>query len=112
MKRVAGIILKDRKGRVLAIHARKHPKHRWGLPKGRIDKGETPKKAAIREFREETGICLKPFKKYIKKVTKKSFKNKVFHIFELKVEKIGTCIFDGKEIDDVNLLHKDEIVYK
>ena len=51
MKRVAGIILKDRKGRVLAIHARKHPKHRWGLPKGRIDKGESPKKAAIREFR-------------------------------------------------------------
>ena len=28
----------------------------WGLPKGRIDAGETTEQAAIREVREETGL--------------------------------------------------------
>ena len=28
----------------------------WGFPKGGIDEGETPKDAAIRETKEETGI--------------------------------------------------------
>lgn len=29
---------------------------RWGFPKGNIDPGETPKQAAVREFKEETGV--------------------------------------------------------
>lgn len=30
--------------------------NKWDLPKGKLDKGETPKEAAIREVCEETGI--------------------------------------------------------
>jgi 8-oxo-dGTP pyrophosphatase MutT (NUDIX family) len=113
MKKIAGIVLTDGTGKVLAIHASKHPKHRWGVPKGKIDKGESPKQAAIREFREETGICLKKYKKKLKKLKKKKFKNKVFHIYKLKIkDTVDLCTFDGKEIDDITLLHKDEIVYK
>ena len=29
---------------------------RWQLPKGRVERGETPEQAAVREVREETGI--------------------------------------------------------
>lgn len=29
---------------------------KWTLPKGRVEKGETPEQAALREIREETGI--------------------------------------------------------
>ena len=32
------------------------PGHRWQLPKGIIDQGETPERAALREVREEAGI--------------------------------------------------------
>ena len=30
----------------------------WDLPKGGIDPGETPREAALRETREESGLCL------------------------------------------------------
>lgn len=30
----------------------------WSLPQGYVEKGETPKQAAVREIREETGIAL------------------------------------------------------
>lgn len=39
-------------GKLLMIYRRGY----WDLPKGKIDKGETPEIAAIREIQEETGI--------------------------------------------------------
>lgn len=30
--------------------------HYWGLPKGNVDRGETPEQAALREIEEEIGI--------------------------------------------------------
>jgi 8-oxo-dGTP pyrophosphatase MutT (NUDIX family) len=39
-------------GELLVIYRRKS----WDLPKGKIDPGESPKMAAIREVQEETGI--------------------------------------------------------
>lgn len=48
----AGGIIKDKAGKILLIHRRGH----WDLPKGKIDEGETPQVAAVREIREETGL--------------------------------------------------------
>jgi len=46
-----GLVMND-KGKVLMIHRLGV----WDLPKGKLDKGETPRKAAIREVEEECGI--------------------------------------------------------
>lgn len=35
-------------------------RHGWEMPGGRIEPGEGPEKAVVREFREETGQCLVP----------------------------------------------------
>ena len=43
---------------------------RWGFPKGNIDSGETPKQAAVREFKEETGVpILEPSLEYTLRVS-------------------------------------------
>lgn len=40
-------------GQVLLVHRTKHQD--WTLPKGKLDEGEAPLDAALREVREETG---------------------------------------------------------
>jgi 8-oxo-dGTP diphosphatase len=44
-----------RDGRVL-IARRVNPPQLWSLPGGKVEPGETPEQAAIREVREETGV--------------------------------------------------------
>ena len=59
--RAAGGIVLDSSGRVLLIERdvvrAGEPLHEVRLPKGRIEKGETDERAAVREVCEETGYC-------------------------------------------------------
>lgn len=48
----AGGVVYNTEGKVLMIHRRGS----WDLPKGKIDAGETPEQAAVREVQEETGL--------------------------------------------------------
>jgi len=52
----AGGIL-ERDGEILLVQ---RPRYQdWSLPKGKLDRGETPLQAALREVREETGYRVK-----------------------------------------------------
>lgn len=48
----AGGLVRNEAGDILVIYRRGV----WDLPKGKIDKGEKPKEAAVREVQEETGL--------------------------------------------------------
>lgn len=48
----AGGAVKNSEGKLLMIYRR----DKWDLPKGKLDKGETPEKAAVREVEEECGV--------------------------------------------------------
>ncbi len=50
----AGGVVKNRRGDYLLIY--RHDT--WDLPKGKIDPGETPDEAALREVREECGLSI------------------------------------------------------
>lgn len=53
-RRGVGIALIDARGRVF-VGQRRDTKGAWQMPQGGIDKGETPRQAALRELQEETG---------------------------------------------------------
>lgn len=51
-----GVVIRTKKGKrqILLVH---RPAYKdWSLPKGKLDRGETPKQAALREVVEETGF--------------------------------------------------------
>ncbi len=52
-----GAVIRDDAGRLLVI-LRGHDPGRglWSIPGGRIESGETPEQAVVREVREETGL--------------------------------------------------------
>ena len=53
----AGGLVFDERGRVAIIARHSRNGHlEWCLPKGHIEKGETPQQTAVREVHEETGI--------------------------------------------------------
>lgn len=58
-----GIIWKEvgKEKKLAVVHRHKH--NDWSLPKGKLDSGESWKKAALREVLEETG-CIGKIKKY------------------------------------------------
>ena len=53
-RRGVGVALIDVRGRVF-VGQRSDTKGAWQMPQGGIDKGETPRQAALRELKEETG---------------------------------------------------------
>ena len=53
---VSAVVIRDEQGRVLVV--RKRGTTRYMLPGGKIESGETPAEAAVRELHEEVGAEL------------------------------------------------------
>lgn len=53
---VAAVVIRDDDGRILLV--RKRGTHRFMLPGGKIEAGESPDQTAVREAREELGVVL------------------------------------------------------
>jgi 8-oxo-dGTP diphosphatase len=55
---VSAVVIRDQQGRILVV--RKRGTTRFMLPGGKIESGETPAEAALRELHEEVGAELDP----------------------------------------------------
>lgn len=91
-------------GEILLLHRQdsKSEGNRWGVPAGKIDKGENEPEAMIREIKEETGQKVLPGKlEYLKKVyVKYPEYHFIYHMFRLRMDRKPSIKLDRKEHKD------------
>lgn len=56
--RLAGCVVRNEKGEVLLLHRNKNGIQQWELPGGKLEPGEKPEQAAVRELEEELGVTV------------------------------------------------------
>lgn len=54
-----GLVYKHQSGGLVWLVVKHSGYHKWGFPKGRIEKGEKLEETAVREVKEEAGIVAK-----------------------------------------------------
>jgi len=95
-------IIFDDQRRILLCHRRDYDI--WNLPGGRVESGELPTEAAIREVHEETGLDI-----HIKRlvgVYGKSYRDEIVFVFE--GDSIGGAITPTEESDICEYFGVDE----
>jgi len=80
---------------------------KWMLPKGKLDKGETKKEAAVREVREEAGVNAK----ILGKVGATTYGNKTSHFYLMQYLGGSTKDHDD-EVHDVRWFYSDVVLKK
>ena len=89
----AGGLVRNEGGDILVIYR----KGVWDLPKGKIDKGEKPEEAAVREVQEETGLqavsvkvpLMNTFHTYRQKSGRRVLKKTYWYIMEAEDQELS-----------------------
>lgn len=96
----AGIFLVNKEKQVLICHPTNHPSNVWSIPKGKIEDGEEPIDAAIRETYEESNVDLSKAESFIplevQTYSHKKKSIKAFLVLESKNPKVDFNSFELK----------------
>ena len=104
-------LVKDSKVVVIKYKSGNIKEGYYDIPGGKIEKGETPEEAAIREMKEETGIKVKKLKskgKMIIEYPKRIFNLTIFFSDECEGEVQGAEENTSEWIDIEDLLKKEK----
>jgi len=94
------ILAVDKKKRLLLINEYRpyQKKYLWGLPSGKVDKGEMPKHAAQRELMEEAGFKAKKLRLFYKTEPAASYEYINYIYLATDLEKHKLPYDEGEEI--------------
>jgi len=105
----AGGVVRDASGRVLVIR-RAHPpdEGRWSLPGGRVEPGESPAEAAVREIREETGLIVET-KALIGRTQIAGPEGSTYRVDDFRCQLVGGELHPGGDAADARWVSVDEL---
>jgi len=81
----------------------------WEIPAGRLEKGEAPRQAVLRELQEETGFKARSIKKILSVWTTPGFCQEVIHLFVAKGLTLGNCLREQDEIIETHRFSAQKI---
>jgi len=107
---------------IAMVKGKDHKKYgpgKWGFPKGNIDRGESDRQAALREFKEETGVdILEPLHDVTLYVPDKISKQpKIFFVdivdspFVMKKQETEISEIGWKTIKELKSMNRTELTF-
>ena len=99
----AAMLAFDEKGKVILVKQHRYPRgYILEIPAGTLDKGESPKKCAFREIKEETGYTAKKMTPIISYYPSVGYNKEIIHCFLASgLKKSGNLKLDDDEIISV-----------
>jgi 8-oxo-dGTP diphosphatase len=97
-----------RNGALLLIRRGHAPSRgRWSLPGGRVEPGETPQQALVREMAEETGLTVE-VGELVGEVVRPGPNGVTYRIQDFRVRPIGTSVGGDKPVAGGNAVAGDD----
>ena len=112
-----GVVYRKSREKIEFLIVQHSGHHRWVLPKGWIDTGETKEQTAIREVKEEAGVGVE-IQEYLGEVTifytnsEKEKVRKTSHFFLMKYKSGNPKTDHGWEVEDTIWLTSEEVIKK
>ena len=105
----AGLIMVNHEGPILLVPRGHHPPTgRWTVPGGRLEPGETPEQAAVREALEETGLHVRLEREALR-VRLPAGADREFDVRDFVATVVGGSLTPGDDADDARWFNADQL---
>jgi len=107
---LAGGIILDQRDRILLIHRATPSLQQWETPGGKVNPGESPEEAAVREIREELGVVARvtgDLGAHDIDTTHFSFR---YALFEMKVTQGTPTVIETETFDEIRFFAGHELI--
>ncbi|WP_194793101.1 NUDIX hydrolase [Raineyella fluvialis] len=105
----AGVIIVNERRQILLVQRGHEPQRgRWTVPGGRIERGESPAQAAVREAFEETGLRVR-IQREVLNVRLPTGDGREFDVHDFLAAVVGGELVAGDDADDVRWVSRDEV---
>lgn len=105
----AGAVVVDDEGRVLLVQRGHEPERgRWTIPGGKVEQGESPAEAVLREVREETGLDVEVHEE-LWSLVKPVDDERDYEIHDFRATVVGGELRPGDDAPDARWFAPDEL---
>ncbi|KRW91946.1 ADP-ribose pyrophosphatase [Alicyclobacillus tengchongensis] len=105
------VLAEVKPGSIVLVQQYRKPceKTLWEIPAGKLEPGEAPEQAALRELAEETGYVAKDVQLVYRFFTAPGFTNERLHVYFTSVVEAGEVHPDADEFVEARLFTRDEV---